>query len=59
MDSRLFMEVGFENSTFQAIDRSPYERWINDGYLDDQHPHAKLQRLVSVEDGDNNTNRCK
>lgn len=54
MDSRLFMEVGFENSTFQAIDRSPYERWINDGYLDDQHPHAKLQRLVSVEDGDNN-----
>lgn len=54
MDSRLFMEIGFENSTFQAIDRSPYERWINDGYLDDQHPHAKLQRLVSVEDGDNN-----
>ena len=55
MDSRLFMEIGFENTTFQAIDRSPYERWINDGYLDNSHDHVKIQRLISMKDGDDNT----
>ena len=55
MDSRLFMEIGMENTTFEAIDNSPYERWINDGQLDSGHSHAILQRLVAVVDGENNT----
>lgn len=55
MDSRLFMEVGVQNSTFQAIDKSPYERWINDGHLDNLHSHAKIQRLVSISDAEENT----
>ncbi len=54
-DSRLFMEVGFVNSEFQAIDNSPYERWINDGSLDNNHEHLVLQRLLQVVDGDDPT----
>lgn len=54
MDSRLFMEIGFVNNTFQAIDQTPYERWINDGYFDYEHSHVVIQRLVSVKDGESN-----
>lgn len=50
MDSRLFMEIGFDNSTFQAIDKTPYERWINDGYLDNEHEHMILQRFSQIKD---------
>ena len=52
MDSRLFMEIGVENTTFQAIDKSPYERWINDGDLDGEHAHAVIQRLIATKDGE-------
>ena len=52
MDSRLFMEIGVVNTTFQAVDATPYERWINEGTFDSSH--AVLQRLVSVKDGDSN-----
>lgn len=52
MDSRLFMEIGMENRKFVAIDKSPYERWINDGNLDDNHSHLVLQRLLSIKDDD-------
>ena len=52
INSRLFMEVGFVNSEFQAIDKTPYERWINDGYLDNSHEHIVLQRLLKITDGD-------
>lgn len=54
MDSRLTMEVGFYNDTFQAVDNSPYENWINDGYFDQDHSHVILQRLVAVKYGDSN-----
>ena len=54
MDSRLFMEIGFVNDKFQAIDETPYERWINDGDFDNDHQHMILQRLVSVIDGEDN-----
>ena len=50
MDSRLFMEIGVENTTFQAIDKTPYERWINDGILDSDH--VVLQRLCYMKDTD-------
>lgn len=52
MDNRLFMEIGFVNDKFQAVDRTPYERWINDGVLDSSH--VILQRLVSVKDRESN-----
>lgn len=54
IDSRLFMEIGIVNTSFQAIDRTPYERWINDGHFDNDHSHAVLQRLLIVKDGDDN-----
>lgn len=54
MDSRLFMEIGVINTTFQAVDKTPFERWINDGILDNNHSHVILQRLLSIHDGDNN-----
>lgn len=53
MDSRLFMEIGFVNNTFQAIDKTPYERWINDGYLDNSHDHMILHRFTRIKDVDN------
>ena len=55
INSRLFMEVGFVETTFQAVDKTPYERWINDGYLDNEHSHMVLQRLLYIEDGDHNS----
>lgn len=54
MDSRLFMEIGFVDTTFQAVDRSPYERWINDSVLDNSHSHLVIQRLLQVKDGEDN-----
>lgn len=54
MDSRLIMEIGFVNDTFQAVDNSPYEEWINNGHFDSDHSHVVLQRLVSVKDGESN-----
>lgn len=54
MDSRLFMEIGIEGTTFQAVDKSPYERWINDGSLDSEHTHAVIQRLVYIQDNEEN-----
>lgn len=54
MDSRLFMEIGMENRKFIAIDKSPYERWINDGNLDGNNSHLILQRLLSIKDDNNN-----
>ena len=49
------MEIGFVNTTFQAIDKSPYERWINDGKFDDNKPHLVVHRLLSVKDGESPT----
>lgn len=49
------MEIGVENTTFQAVDKSPYERWINDGHLDGLHTHVKIQRLISMSDVEDNT----
>lgn len=54
MDSRLFMEIGIVNNTFQAVDMSHYERWIVDGEFDQEHSHVIIHRLVSVKDGDEN-----
>lgn len=54
VDSRLFMELGFIDNNFNAIDKTPYERWIIDGYLDNEHGHMVLQRLVQVIDGGDN-----
>lgn len=54
VNSRLFMEIGFVNDSFQAIDKTPYERWINEGYLDNEHEHLVLQRIVQIIDGDDN-----
>lgn len=54
MDSRLFMEIGVINTTFQAVDRTPYEQWINNGYLDSEHSHVVMQRLISIRDNDDN-----
>ena len=51
-DSRLFLEIGIEdNNTFVAIDRSPYERWSDEGHISTD-PHYVFQALYSVEDGD-------
>lgn len=55
MDSRLFMEIGVVNTTFQTIDQSPYERWINDGIFDNEQSHVILQRLIAIKDGEDNT----
>lgn len=52
INSRLFMEIGFVNTTLQAIDKTPYERWINDGYLDNEHEHMVLQRVLKIVDGE-------
>lgn len=52
INSRLFMEIGFVNTTLQAIDKTPYERWINDGYLDNGHEHMVLQRVLKIVDGE-------
>ena len=54
MDSRLFMEIGVINTTFQAVDNTPYERWINEGYLDSENSHVVLHRLISIKDGEDN-----
>lgn len=48
MDSRLFIDINIDITTFQAIDNSPYERWQHDGDFDENHSHAILQRLVKV-----------
>ena len=51
-DSRLFIEIGIEdNNTFVARDKSDYERWINDGHID-EHPHYIFQLLYNVKDGE-------
>lgn len=55
MDSRLFMEIGFVNTAFQAVDKSPYERWINDGDFDDSQSHLVVHRLLNVVDGEDPT----
>ena len=52
INSRLFMEVGFVNSTFQAIDKTPYSDWISRGIFDNNNSHAVMQRLIQVIDGD-------
>lgn len=55
MDSRLFMEIGFVNASFQAVDKSPYERWINDGDFDESQSHLVVHRLLNVVDGEDPT----
>lgn len=50
MDSRLFVKIGFVNNMFQAIDESPYDRWINDGHFDNQHKHLVAHRLLHISD---------
>lgn len=50
MDSRLFMEIGFVNTTFQAVDQSPYERWINDGDFDNNQTHFIAHRVLQIND---------
>lgn len=49
------MEIGVENTTFQAVDKTPYERWISDGVLDNDNPHVILQRLIKIKTGDDNS----
>lgn len=48
------MEIGVENTTFQTIDKTPYERWISDGLLDNNNPHVIIQRLIKIKTGDDN-----
>ena len=55
MDSRLTMKIGVENTTFQVIDNSPYEGWVDSGDLDNQHNHAVIQRLIKVTTDNDNT----
>ena len=53
MDSRLFMEIGIIDDSFQAIDKTSYASWINSGVLDAEHTHVVVQRLVSMKDSEN------
>ena len=54
VNSRLFINVGFVNSAFEAIDNTPYERWIDDDIFDSGNEHMMVHRLVQVNsDGDN------
>ncbi len=48
------MEIGVENTTFYAIDKTPYERWIGEGVLDNNYPHVIIQRLIKITDGEEN-----
>lgn len=58
MDSRLFIEINIDKNTFQAIDNSPYERWIEDGDFDNNHGHLIINRLVAVKDGEDNDTKA-
>ena len=53
MDSRLHISLNIDETTFQAIDSSPYERWIHDGHFDEDHEHFVIHRLVNITNDEN------
>ena len=53
MDSRLTITLNIENTTFTAVDTSPYDRWINDGIFDNEHTHLIVHRLIAIKDDNN------
>lgn len=48
MDSRLTITLNIENTTFTAVDESPYANWINNGTFDNNHDHLIVHRLTFI-----------
>lgn len=53
--SRLDIKFNFVANTLEVLDESPYERWKDDGDLDEDSKHAVIQRLVFIKNGEGNS----